>query len=354
MSSILTHSGGSWLERGVHASSTPFKDSKKLDILIIVKLKYKVVLLCSGLIVLFSLGMSLYQVHSLLSKTFESNNSNGNSLHYALFLPEQQDFFSSELQKGALHAAKDLGISLSIHSLDSEGDFLALARYVGVNGVIVCPDSDNSLLVHKLEDLRKNDISVVLAVHSLKSDLPFPFVGVNSFDYGKKIANIILEEIKPSLSIAVLYSDKTKFVFAERELLEMGINSVLDPYRYEPVFSYKTDTNPRSAEMAIYELFRSRFPISTIVFTDSQDTLAGTQAIIDLGLHGKVTIIGSGDDSVIQNYIDKKIITESLVVNAKQIGYSAVRALYELDTVGYTSNSVDVGIRVLTQSRGAQ
>lgn len=317
-------------------------------------MKYKVALLCSGLIVLLSLGMSLYQVHSLLSQTFEPTSSNGNNVHYALFLPEQRDFFSSELQNGALHAAKDLGVSLSIHSLDAQGDFLALARYVGVNGIIVCPNSDNSLLVQKLEELRKNDISVVLAVHSLKSDLPFPFVGINSFDYGKKVANLILEEIKPSLSIAVLYSDKTKFVFAERELLEMGINSVLGPYLAEPVFSFKTDTNPRSAEMAIYDLFRTRFPISTIIFTDSQDTLAGTQAIIDLGLHGKVTIIGSGDDSVIKNYIDKKIITGSLVINAEQIGYTAVRALYELDTVGYTSNSVDVGIRVLTQSKGMQ
>jgi ribose transport system substrate-binding protein len=94
--------------------------------------------------------------------------------------------------------------------------------------------------------------------------------------------------------------------------------------------------------------------LTVVVFTDPADTVAGTQAIIDLGLIGQVQIIGYGENDSIKNYIDKRIITGSLVVNTERIGYESIRALYELDTVGYTSNSVDIGIRILSRDRARE
>lgn len=320
----------------------------------VVKTGFRIALAVSGVMALFSLGMSVFQVRDLLSRVKDDASAAGNTRHYALYIPERREYFSAEIRSGAAEAAAAFGVSLSVHPLDSEGTALSVAGYIGADGIVVCPDSDSPSIAAKLERLRTEGVSVVLAGHSLKTEQPWPFVGTNSFDLGKKAASLLLAEGKSGHSVAVVYSEKSPALYAERELVEMGITSVLRSRLAEPVFSQKTDLNPRSAERTIYELVRSRSPLTVVVFTDPADTVAGTQAIIDLGLIGQVQIIGYGENDSIKNYIDKRIITGSLVVNTERIGYESIRALYELDTVGYTSNSVDIGIRILSRDRARE
>ncbi|HOC28390.1 MAG TPA: substrate-binding domain-containing protein [Treponemataceae bacterium] len=317
------------------------------------KTGFKIALAVSGMLALFSLGMSVFQVRDLLARVNDDAAVEGNPRHYALYIPEQRDSFSAEIRSGAAAAAAEFGISLSVHPLDAEGTSLSVAGYIGADGLVACPDSDSPVIAGELERLRKEGVLVVLAGHNLKAEQPWPFVGTNSFDFGKKAGSLILSAGQSDHSVAVVYSEKSPALFAERELVEMGLTNALRSRLAEPVFSHKTDLNPRSAERTVYELVRSRLPLTAVVFTDPADTIAGTQAIIDLGLLAQVQIIGCGETDSIRDYIDKRIISGSLVVNTEKIGYEAVRALFELDAVGYTSNSVDIGIRVLSgqQSR---
>ncbi len=67
-----------------------------------------------------------------------------------------------------------------------------------------------------------------------------------------------------------------------------------------------------------------------------------------MNMVGKVQLIGFGDNEVIKEYIDKGIILGTIVRNPYRIGYSAVMALQEICSIGYTSAYVDTGISIIT------
>jgi ribose transport system substrate-binding protein len=150
----------------------------------------------------------------------------------------------------------------------------------------------------------------------------------------------------------MVYSDKAPGIYAERELVEMGIVAALGDSLGSSVMSFKTNLNPLDAEALLYRLFRDQPGegpgINTIVFTDSSDTIAAAQTLVDMNLVGRVQVIGFGADPGVLENIRKGIVACSVVINSERIGYEAVRSLTALRTTGYTSTTIDTGIEIIT------
>lgn len=314
-----------------------------------VKLFVKLVLLLSGALALFSFGMSALLVQDLLRKVPTHETQQKLEHHFSLYVPDNRNPYYSELVAGARKGAAECHAALSVHQISFVGQDLRMACWSGVDGVIVCPDLDDTIVSRNLEKLRADKIPVVLANHNIPADQPWPFVGTNNFDFGKKAGLVVRPPVSGGVRLAVVYSDKSPAIYAERELVEMGISSALGNRMASAIASLKTDTNPRAAEETVYQLVRSRPDITAILFTDSTDTLAGTQTLIDLNLVGRIQIIGCGSDPEILSYIKKGIISASIVISPELVGYRAVLSLAELCGAGYTSNSVDTGIDMITQ-----
>lgn len=308
----------------------------------------KIGLIISGILAVFSFVMSVSLVNDLLRKVPLDKNAETLKYHFALYLPSNQTYFFAGISNGAMKAARENNAALTVHPIDVEGTELRMASYIGVDGIVVCPNLDDAVTLKKLEKLRDDSIPLVLVNHNIPADQPWPFIGTNNFDFGKKAGALVNQGGVSEIHLAVVYSEKNPAIYAERELVEMGISGVLGSKLGAPISSQKTDMNPRDAEKIVYQLVRSMPRLTTIVFTDSNDTLAGTQALIDLNLVGRVQIIGFGADDQIKEYIQKGIISASLVVNPELIGYQAIKSLIELCNSGYTSTSVDTGIDIMT------
>jgi ribose transport system substrate-binding protein len=266
--------------------------------------------------------------------------------HFAIFLPEDRTSFSVALVAGARLAAAEAGAALTVHAADAAGTELDMAGYLGLDGAVVCPNLDDALTLKQLEKLRAGGLKLVLVSHNLPADQPWPFIGTNHFALGKKAGGLVEGDAR---RLAVVYSAKAPAIYAERELVEMGISGVLGNRLAAPIDSLRTDLNPRDGERAVHQLLRDRPDLTTLVFTDAEDTLAGAQAVIDLNLVGKVQVIGFGADPAIAEYVQKGIVSASLVVDPERLGFQAVRSLIELCDSGYTSTSVDIGITVLAR-----
>lgn len=302
-----------------------------------------------GAMAIFSLYMSLTQVRRMYVQGGTAASA-PLRYHFALYLPDDRDSFFNAIISGAERASVEFGAAISIHSIDPSRNELEMASYTGTAGAIVCPYLDDAEARRQLELLSQKNIPLVLINHNVAREQPWPYIGTNNFDVGRKMGTIARRAGGSNIRVAIVYSDKSPGIYAERELVEMGISAALETRTASPIKRLKTSKNPLDAEEMIYRLFRSDPEINSIIFTDSNDTIAATQVLIDMNLVGKVQIVGFGADSGIREFIRKGIIGGSIVVNPDRIGYTAIKALVELCDSGYTSSSVDTGVEILDRS----
>ncbi|MCL1812952.1 MAG: substrate-binding domain-containing protein [Treponema sp.] len=296
--------------------------------------------------------------------------------HFSLYIPDNRNSFFQGIIRGAEQAAAELESAVSVHSIDPAKNELEIASFTGVDGVIVCPYLDDALARRQLEKLREYQIPAALINHNLPSDQPWPFIGINTFDMGQRIGLILQENSQAQLApqaapvspdkitLALVYSDKAPGIYAERELVEMGISATLGERLSGPIMSYRTNLNPLDAEALLVNIFRriedtrpdansgradftNGQTINTIVFTDPEDTIAAAQTLVDLNLVGQIQIIGFGADPGVIENLRKGIVSASVVINSERIGYEAVYSLAALRTTGYTSASIDIGIDII-------
>ncbi len=306
----------------------------------------KIGIVLFGALSVFAFSVSLTQVRRLYPQG-EGASPSTLGYYFSIYLPGNRDSFFDDIIAGAERAASELGVAITIHSIDTQRNDLEMAPYTGVDGIVVCPYMDDNEARRQLSRLSERDIPLVLINHNIPRDQPWPYIGTNSFDVGRKMGSIARRTVGPGLRAAIVYSDKSPGIYAERELVEMGLSTILEARTPSLIKRLKTSRNPFDAEEAIFRLLRTDSEINCIIFTDPNDTVAAAQVLIDMNLVGRVQIIGFGDNAGIREFIRKGIVAGSIVVHPERIGYQAIVSLTELRSSGYTSTSVDTGVDVL-------
>jgi ribose transport system substrate-binding protein len=313
------------------------------------KLFLRIGIICFGLLAAAAFLVSLFLIQDLQVKNPE-NDEPSLQYHIALYLPDNRNSFFNDLIRGAEQAALEMNTSISLHSIDPAKHELEMASYTGIDGALVCPYLDDALARRQLAKLSAENIPVVLINHNVMNEQPWPFIGTNNFDIGRRMGmiagNINNDEVRPVL----VFSEKSPGIYSERELVEMGITASLGQRLVSPITTVRTTMNPLDAEEVIDGLFRNPSAINTVIFTDSSDTIAAAHALINMNLVGRVQIIGFGNDPVILENIRKGIIAGSIVVKSERMGYEAVRSLISLRSSGYTSTSIDTGISIIDRN----
>lgn len=270
--------------------------------------------------------------------------------HVSLFIPLTQSLLFSEIILGARDAAQERNIALSVHPIGQGQPHFTMAQHTGIHGAIVYPDLPLTETRTILDNLLRRGIPSVLVEHAVLDDAPWPYVGTNNFDLGRIVGQTLAQSLRQSnqdqITVAVVYSDKSPGIYAEKDLVEMGISTTLGRQLRGPIIRLRTDLNPLRAEELMLHLLRNRPDIQGIVFTDVNDTLAAAQVLIDLNMVGAVEMIGFGFEDPIPDYLDKGILTGSIGVNARNIGYQAMAMIQNLITDGFTSAFVDTGVEM--------
>ena len=310
------------------------------------KLLIRIGIFVFGVLAACAFSLSLSLVYDLIVQNDEKVAATPEH-HFSLYLPDNRTSFFTSIIAGAEKAAVEVGAVISIHSIDPGRNELEMASYTGADGIIVCPYLDDKTARRQLEKLTAKKIPLITINHYVATDQPWPFIGANNFDVGKKMGSIARRVVSDQPRLAIVYSDKSPGIFVERELVELGITAAFEDHASSPIMALRTNLNPLDAEEMIYRLFRTTPQINALIFTDSNDTIAAAQVLIDLNLVGRVQIIGFGNDPSILEFIRKGIIAGTIVVNPEKIGYEAVRSLAGLVTTGYTSTAVDTGVEII-------
>lgn len=268
--------------------------------------------------------------------------------HYAFFLPSSDSSFFRKLKEGALNASESMDCSISFHELDTDPLSFEMVPYSGFDGIGIYPYRKDEETLNNLARISQDGIPVIQIENEIFRDETTFFIGTNNFETGKAVGKLALKSELDKINVTLVYSEKNPGLMSEGNLIELGFLSTLGD-RLGSLKTEKTSLNPLDAERLTYKLMRRRPATDIIILTDPNDTLVSVQAIIDMNLVGSVQVIGFGDDERIKELINKELVLGMIVRNPFRIGFSAVMALQEISTNGYTSDYVDTGISVITR-----
>ncbi|MBN2617066.1 MAG: substrate-binding domain-containing protein [Spirochaetales bacterium] len=297
-----------------------------------------------------TIAILIFLINILLSSTdFLKEESVSNIVrksYYAFFIPTSDQAFFNGLKKGAMAAEEDFDCYVSFYSIDNNIMDLNMVPFLGINGIALYPLGKSSEIKDQIKFLEEYGIPVIQIENEVLRDKNTFYVGTNNFESGRAIGEISKRTEKDLLNIQIIYSEKNPGLLSNKSIVELGLKSSLGDKINKLDYTI-TSLNPLDAERIVYEIVKNSPEVDLIVLTDPNDSLVAVQAIIDSNMVGEIQIISFGDSDEILNYMDKGVILGSIVRNPYEIGYNAVKSLYEIENTGFTSSYLDTGIKTL-------
>lgn len=269
--------------------------------------------------------------------------------HIAMYLPDVKQTLFADILEGALQFCDENNIALSVHTTTESNDTLFAAPYIGADGIVIYSASEAHETAEIIDTILSRQIPLVLIGHGIPTNNPYCSIGVNNFELGRSIAEYAIT-VEDSLRPAIVYSEKSPGMYLERELLEMGFNSLAAEYMAEPVITERTTLNSLDAEESVLRLLEDHPDINMIFFTNSDDTLSAAKMMVDFNMVGRIHTIGFSGGTEISEYLEKGILDAVVVVNGYIQGYRAMESLYDICRYGNTTSFVNTGFTFVTST----
>ena len=94
--------------------------------------------------------------------------------------------------------------------------------------------------------------------------------------------------------------------------------------------------------------------LNAILCSSARDTVGAAQVLIDLNKVGKVIIVGADETQDIRRYIDKGVVTASIVRDSKRIGEEAVKAFSLIKSGGSPPRPEETGLFIIKRKEGGR
>ncbi|MBO7135599.1 MAG: substrate-binding domain-containing protein [Spirochaetaceae bacterium] len=317
---------------------------KKIDLRRIIL--FAIVIFLSSVAV-FSLSMSLAYVIKLTKQVKLQTETP--QFHVAIYLPETTHSFFNSMLKGAEAFCAEEKIALSVHKLDGNSSQLFAAPYTSADGIVIYSFSDTKETAEILDSIAGSSTPLVLIDHAIPTNKPYTHIGVNNFELGCFIGEYLFNEHN-SIYPLIVYSEKSPGMYAERELIEMGFKSTASYELASSILCAVTSQNMLDAEEIVSSIIGTKPETNTIIFTNEDDTLAYAKMLVEQNKVGTHKIIGFGSSAAVKDYLDKGVLDALVSVDSYQLGYQALKSIFEICNNGYTSSYVNTGFDFLKKN----
>jgi len=277
--------------------------------------------------------------------------------HFAVITPSSYDPFWSDVKKGAFKAAREFNVAVEFNgprfsNLEEELQYLNIAIASNLDG-IATHVPDETMFTPVINDAVSRDIPVVTIESDAKHSKRLAYIGNNNYEVGSVGGKLAAEASGGNAKVAVIlngYNPEAGDV--SQNLRITGFKDAVKDYKGKVDIEVIRISGMGlfSASEIANELITNNPQINTIFCTNPRDTLGVTQMVVDLNKVGQIKIIGYGSDTEILRYIEKNVIFGSVVSDPQDMGYKAIRSLYELKTTKRTSAYVGTEVYAVTKA----
>ncbi|MDP4092887.1 MAG: substrate-binding domain-containing protein [Bacillota bacterium] len=291
-----------------------------------------------------------------LSDSGKKNQTNP-KYHFVMVVQSLDDPFWQELKQGVDKACKDFNVAVEFNgpeftNIEEETKDLNIAIASRVDGIAtnVLSEKDFTPLINKATLL---GIPVVTVGSDARSSQRVSFIGSNSYNLGTEAGKLVISSSNGKSDVAFILSNyySSEESVPQNVMLSGFVDSVRN-YRNINVKTIQTATTGQFSAEEIARNIVNNYPtVSTIICTNSNDTMGVAQVMVDLYKVGKVKIIGYGDSLDVLRYVQSGVIYGSIIEDPVKIGYESVKMLFEAKEKGRPSSFyIDTEVKSVTQA----
>jgi ribose transport system substrate-binding protein len=246
----------------------------------------------------------------------------------ALILNSGTGYHGSTIKLGADIAAREFNINLEYNAPLDDGDTESQIKMVeqalaaGVDGLILAA-GDFKDLVEVTEKAYAMNIPVIIidsAVDTTKID---SYIATDNLEAGIKAAEAVVSKVGSHCQTVILsYLEGSR----NAEKREEGFMSIISEYPGIEVLDTKyTSSEGKLAYELTQKILTEHPDLDVIVALNTINTEYAAQAVDEMGLGGKVKIIGFGSTTREIAYMERDVIQALIIQNPFSMGYLGVK-----------------------------
>lgn len=321
------------------------------------KKHYIVVLIAMVFLILL---VTLYIYYNINNALASLDNNAGLSVpekepayHFAMICENVEDSFWLSIKKGVEQASKEFNVAVEFNwsggsSTGEQSKHMDMAIASKVDGIITYVWNEEQA-GEMIDRSVEQNIPVVTISSDAKNSKRAAFVGVNTYSYGTQLGRMLLAAIGEKGDVVVLVSNNHIGGTVVQNLTISGMKDALKNYPDINIITIEyNQSDVLGIEDMTKDLLTNRPELNAIVCTNARDTAVVAQRLIDLNKVG-YSIVGYGDTPEILRYIDNGVVYGTVTASHEQMGYNAVRALYDIKRNGRTSAYFTVDTSLITK-----
>ncbi|MBQ9538646.1 MAG: substrate-binding domain-containing protein [Treponema sp.] len=271
--------------------------------------------------------------------------------HHVLILGESADedalreiYRGAEAESRSYDCVVELNVPSSLAEDQSLQSMLDFASFVDADGVIAyIGEGVSSVRIPRTTGGREIPL---ITVSRYDETIPqISHIGTNYSELGKKIAEESVKFLNGSGRIIIINTVKSNS--ANYSNLMASVTGYLDYYNDIDVLITDLDSSTAITDTSSILARRIRYSeADLLVCLSSEDSIRAAQLVNDLGKSGYVGIIGFGEGSVLDRYLEIGVITELISIDSQKIGSVALRELFEYIHYGHANSYIAADVKV--------
>jgi ribose transport system substrate-binding protein len=278
--------------------------------------------------------------------------------HVMVLVPDTDDSFFAGILAGIASAAPKAEAAVQVFrypgsSASDAERYFELALRSGVDGLVMYTPRNDPEKDRSGRAAREGVVLVLVGTDPPPGRTPL-FAGSSSLQHGFEGGRLICAELGASARIGVILPSSGTGE-PEEDPIYRGIEAATKAF---PGSSIEAVARSRpdilSGEEAAALMLRRHPSVNALFCANARDTMGAAQVVVDMNLAGVVHIVGTDETPEILRYIDKGVVSASVVRDSKRIGEAAMEIFSRAKRGEALADTVETGFEVRRPKAGAR
>lgn len=286
------------------------------------------------------------------SFSYRFNEMTPPSYHVMVIIDGSDTRYTETLKIGIEESALDYNIAYEYWNFSGERknqkilDQFDIGVKSNVDGIVIQALEDERF--NKiLDEANEKNIPVITIETKIPKSERVSFISFNRYQIGSKIAKKLKSRL---LSLEIYKGTIIMFDSIDGSINDQAIalNEGLNRNYHVKVAEMKYNgKNILNAEGATKELLDEYSDIIAIICNNSEESLGVIQALKDANKLDYVQVIAFGDDSVILDYVKRKVIYGTIIPDIEAMGYNVIKNLIDYKNGNFVSSYQNIHVEIL-------